>query len=94
MKKINGITAFIAVILLFLISYAFDEQINILFKNLRSPFLGLIFSIITNFGIVVIAMLIIPSIILYRKNKKLVYLLSLAFIISVMLAFIIKLIVC
>jgi len=93
MKKSKGTIILITGILLFFISYAFDMQINLFFKNVRFLFFDAVFSVITNFGVVVLIMLIIPSIIFYNKNKKSVYLLWLAFIISVILAFIIKLIV-
>jgi membrane-associated phospholipid phosphatase len=38
-------------------------------------------------------MLLVPSIIFYKKNKKIIYLLWLAFIVSIILAFVTKLIV-
>ena len=93
MKKNKDITILIIGILLFLISYIFDRQINLFFKNFRFTFFDLIFNIITNFGVVVLATLIMPSVILYNKNKKSVYLLWSAFIASFISAFIIKLIV-
>lgn len=93
MKKTNDFLLIIFAIMLFLISYRFDQQINLLFKGIRLEFLDFIFSVITNFGIVVFVMLVIPSIILCRKNKKWVYLLWLAFIASIILAFIAKFIV-
>jgi len=80
-------------ILLVFTSYTVDEQINELFKNFRFVFADFILSIITNSGIVFVVMLIIPSIILYKKNIKLVYLLYLTFISSIILSLIIKLIV-
>ncbi len=93
MKKNKDITILIIGILLFLISYILDRQINLFFKNFRFTFFDVIFSIITNFGVVVLVTLIIPSVILYNKNKKSVYLLWSAFIASFISAFIIKLIV-
>ena len=79
-------------ILLFIVSYNFDQQANLFFKSMIFPLFDAVFSLITNFGIVILVMLIIPSIILYRRNKKQVYLLWLAFFLSVASAFIIKLI--
>ena len=91
MRKINDTLILIIGILLFLVSYKFDQQINLFFKATRIPFLDIILSIITNFGVVVVIMLFVPLILLYKKNKKLVYLLLLTFIVSFVLAFIIKL---
>ena len=93
MEKNKGIRLLIAGILLFLISYIFDRQINLFFKDFRFAFFDIIFGVMTNFGVAVLVMLIIPSIILYNKNKKSVYLAWLTFIASVILAFVIKLIV-
>ena len=84
---------FVFCIFLFLISYIFDKQVYLFFKNVKFVFFDLTLSVITNFGIVVLFILLIPSIMIYIKNKKLVYLLFLTFIISFLLSFIIKLIV-
>lgn len=93
MRRINDTLILIIGIALFLIAYNFDQQINMFFKTAKFPLLDAFLSAITNFGIVIIVMLIIPSIILYKKNKKLAYFLLLTFFISIILAFIIKLIV-
>lgn len=93
MKKPNDTLILVIGILLFLISYIYDNQISLFFKSVKLPFLDAILSIITNFGLVIVVLLIVPSFILYRKNKKIVYLFILTFIASVFLAFIIKLIV-
>lgn len=93
MRKVNDIWILIVGILLFLISYNFDQQVNLFFKSFRTPIVDVILSIISNFGIIILIMLVVPSIILYKKNKKLVYLLFLTFFVSFVLAFIIKLIV-
>lgn len=90
MKKSSYLTAGI---LLFLLSYGFDRQAGIFFGSMRFPAFDAVLSIVTNFGVVVFASLVVPSIILYRKNKKPVYLLWLSFTVSVASAFIIKLIV-
>ena len=71
-KKINNTFLLIIGILLFILSYKFDVQINLLFKNAKFPIIDAVLSVITNFGVVVLVMLIIPSIALYRKNKKIV----------------------
>ena len=84
---------FFIIILLLLLSYKFDEQADLFFKSIRFAFLDAILGIITNFGIVTLVILIIPLIILYKKHKKLVYLILLTFIVSISLSFIIKLIV-
>lgn len=93
MKKTNDFLLIIFAVLLFLVSYRFDQQINLLFKVIRLEFLDFVLGIITNFGVVVFVMLVIPSIIFYKKNKKSMYLLWFAFIASIILAFITKLIV-
>ena len=93
MRKINNILILIIGILLFVVSYNFDQQASLFFKSAKFAFLDLILGVITNFGIVVVAMLLTPSLIFYKKNKKIIYLLWLTFIVSVIVAFIIKLIV-
>ena len=93
MKKINNNIILIIGILLFFLSLFFDAQINLIFKNTRFPVFDAVLGFITNFGVVVFIALVIPSFILYKKNKKIVYLLWLTFIFSVILAFIIKLII-
>lgn len=92
MRKINDIIILIIGIALLLVSYNYDQQVNLFFKSVKFPLFDAAFSAITNFGIVVLFMLALPSIILYKKNKKLVYLLWIAFFASVASAFIIKLI--
>ena len=91
MRKISDIAILIFGILIFAVSYQFDAQANLFFNTARLPAFDIVFSSITNFGIAVIVMLAIPSIILYRKNDKIIYLLWLAFLVSVALAFMIKL---
>jgi len=92
MKKISDKTILILGVFLFLLSYVFDYQVNLFFRNLRFGLFDFVFSIITNFGIVVLIMVVIPSIILYRKNKKPLYLLWLAFLASLIISFSVKLI--
>ena len=76
-----------------MLSYLLDEKINLFFKNASFPIMGIILGIATNFGVVALFMLAIPSIILYKKNKSAVFLIWLTFFISFILAFILKLIV-
>lgn len=91
MKKINYALLSVIAVFLFVISYALDEKTNFLFKNLKYPLLDMPLSVITNFAVVVLVMLLLPSAILYKKNRNAVYLLWAAFILSVFLAFAIKL---
>ncbi|MBI2658906.1 phosphatase PAP2 family protein [Candidatus Woesearchaeota archaeon] len=93
MRKADNILILIIGILLFIVSYNFDQQANLFFEGGKFAFLDFVLGIATNFGIVIAVMLFIPTIILYKKNKKIIYLLWLAFIISVIAAFVIKLIV-
>ena len=92
-KKINDTLVLITGILLFLLSYKFDVQVKFFLKNANFPVIDAVLSVITNFGVVILVMMIIPSIALYRKNKKTVHALLAAFTASIILAFIIKIIV-
>ena len=91
MKKTNKIFILVMGILLFILSYKFDERIDLFFKDIKFELLDIILGIITNFGVAVLVLSVIPSIILYKKNKRLVYLIWLTFIVSFILAFVIKL---
>lgn len=93
MKKVNDIFVLIIGTLLFIISYTFDENVALFFKGAKLPILDAVLSTITNFGVVVVVILLVPSIVLYKKNKKLVYLLWFTLVISFILSFIIKLLV-
>ncbi len=93
MKKINYAFMLIAAIFLFITSYGLDGQARLLFENFRLSLLDIPLSIITNFAVVVLIMLLLPCAILYKKNKNAAYLLVAAFILSVVLAFALKLIV-
>ncbi len=92
-NKKREILMLAAGILFFIASYRLDAQVSALFKDFRLPFLDFTLSIITNFGLVVAAMLVIPSIASYKKNRKFVYLLWLTFIVSFAFAFVVKLVV-
>lgn len=93
MKKIKNTLILVIGVLLFLASYKLDHQISLFFKDANFAFLDFVLGIATNFSIIVAVMLLIPSIIFYKKNKKIIYLLWLTFFVSVIVAFIIKLIV-
>ena len=93
MGKINHTLILIFCILLFIISYNLDSAANVFLKNLRFGVLDHAFGIITNFGIAVIIMLLMPSIALCSKKKNKIKLLWLAFFSALVLSFIIKLIV-
>ena len=94
MKKFNKSLILIIGIMLTIVSYIFDEQVNLFFKNISFTFLNPVLSVISNFGILIAVMLVIPSLIFYKlKRKNLAYLLLLTFIVSFILAFVIKLIV-
>ena len=94
MKKIiKSILILIVGTLLFLISYSIDGQVSLFFKSARLRILDITFSLITNFSVLVLIMLVIPSVIIYKKNKKLTYLLWLIFFVSFISSFIIKLVV-
>src|SRR3989338_3930481 len=82
MKNINRIWLLIIGTLLFIISYKLDNQVNLLFTGLRFPLLDVVFGLITNFNLVILAMVVMPSIIFYRNKKKSVYLLWLTFLVS------------
>src|SRR3990167_9110636 len=71
MKKINNTLILITGILLFLVSYNFDQQASLFFKYANFAFLDFVLGVITNFGIVVVVMLLIPSVIFYKKTRKL-----------------------
>ncbi|MBI2658101.1 phosphatase PAP2 family protein [Candidatus Woesearchaeota archaeon] len=90
MKKASNVLVLVIGIIILLASYIFDRRVYLLFKDARLSFLDAFLSTITNFGVVFVVMLAIPSIILYKKNKSAVYLLWLAFLASAALAFITK----
>ena len=92
MKKINDMHILVIGILIFLASYRLDQQVSLFFRNFRFMLLDFVFSIITNFGFVVLIMLIMPIVILFNKNKKQTYLLLLAFAVSIIFSFVLKLI--
>ena len=76
-----------------IISYNLDLYVNSIFKNFHFPAVDSIFRIITNFGFAILIFLLLPTLIVYKKNKKLAYLILSTFFISFILSFAIKLIV-
>lgn len=92
MGKKENIRILVAGALLFFISIYMDKYVNLLFADVKIPFFDFILSIITNFSIVMLVILIIPAIILYNKNKKSAYLLFASFFASFILAFALKLV--
>ena len=93
MKKATETLFLIAGVLIFFASYMYDVQVKLSFKDLNFPILDAPLSIITNFSVVIVIFLVIPSMICYKNNRKSVYLLWTTFAVSIVLAFLIKLIV-
>lgn len=77
--------------ILLIISYSIDNEVSLLFKDMKFPIFDVVLSTVTNFGVVALVMLGIPLIIFYKKDGKLARLLLLAFCVSVALAFLLKL---
>ena len=76
---------------LFYISTFLDKSVSLLFQTIKIPFLDLIFSIITNFGVVLVFLLFMPAIMVCKKDKKTFKLLFLTFFLSFVLSFVLKL---
>lgn len=93
MKKSNKGLLLIMGIVIFLVAYKFDNQVNLFFSDKGSIFLDSTMYIITNFWIVLFVMLAVPSFMSYKKDKKLIYLFLLTFFASFVIAFVLKLIV-
>lgn len=91
--KLNEIYLLALGIAFLIVSYYFDNQVSILFKNTNSGILKAIFSIVTNMGLIFVFIIIMPSILLYKKQKNLAYLLWLTAFMSFVMAFILKLII-
>ena len=90
MIKKGNILFLLLGMVLFYISTFLDKAVILMFQNINIPFLDFIFSVITNFGVVLMLMLFVPAIILYKKAFKLLFL---AFLAAFILSFILKLIV-
>ena len=92
-KNLNLIYLIALAILLFYISAVFDKTISSMFKGIKIIPLDFVFGIITNFGIAVLLFLAIPLIILYRKDRKAVYFMIMAFASAIIISFAIKFLV-
>ena len=93
MRKISDWAILIIGILLFIAAYNFDEEANLFFNGVKFSIFDAALRVITNFGVVILVMLAIPTVIFYNKDKKTIKLLLLAFIVSFALAFVIKLMI-
>ena len=93
MKKKTYALLLITGIFLIAFSYALDEKLNVLLKNARYPIFDMPLSIITNFAVAMLIMLLVPCAILYKKNKNAAYMLLSAFVLSVLLSIALKVIV-
>ena len=94
-KKEDGrkfrILWFIIGIAAFVLSLSADGYVNELFNAEKPQLLNVFFSIITNFGFDITILFFIPIILLYnKKQKKQVYSLLLALILSIAASFILK----
>ncbi|MEK6892017.1 MAG: phosphatase PAP2 family protein [Nanoarchaeota archaeon] len=93
MRKKESLVFLLIGMILFYISTFFDKPVSLMFNNIKIPFLDFILSIITNFGVVVMVIFVIPAITFYNNDKKIIKLLFLAFIISFIFSFILKLVI-
>jgi len=80
-------------ILILIISYYFDNRVSFFFKGIDSFVLKTIFSIAANIGIIFVLVIALPSILLYKRSKRLARLLWLTAFVSFILAFILKIII-
>ena len=90
MKKHKNLLIFITGTILFLLSLSYDNDMFLFFSNSRVLLFDLLFSVITNFGVVAVTLFLIPLLINHKKDKKFTYLLFAAFIVSFFLSFIMK----
>ena len=93
MRKKERLVFLLVGMILFYISIFFDRPVSLMFNNAKIPFLDFVMSVITNFGVVVMVIVVIPVIIFYNKGKRIIRLLFLAFIISFIISFILKLVI-
>ncbi len=70
MKKINTALMLVFSIIISLLSYIFDSSVKLFFNGLKIPLFDSILSIITNFGVVIVVMLVIPTIIISKNDTK------------------------
>ncbi len=88
MKSKNNILAYLAVIAVLIFSFLLDKRVSSIFKNAQNPPLDFILGIMTNFGVILAIMLIMPMLML-KDNKK-IYTLLLAFFSAVLVSIIVK----
>lgn len=88
MKSKNNILAYAVVIFALFFSFLIDEKISYIFQNARIPVLDFVFGIVTNFGIVLAIMLLIPM--LMVRDKRKIYILLLAFFSAVVVSLLVK----
>lgn len=93
MKKSLYIFVILSGLLLFLFSYRLDNAVKQVFSDINIPIFNFILSVITNFGVVIVVMALLPFLMLRSKQKKPAGLLLSTFALSVILAFFLKMIV-
>src|SRR3989338_2632978 len=93
MRKKEDILFLLFGMVLFYISTFLDKSVSSIFQNVKIPFLDFVLSIINNFGIVLVVVLLMPALLFYSKDKKLFRLLFLTFILAFIFSFMLKLIV-
>lgn len=84
----SNVLYYLALIALFFFSFLVDDKIRNLLESFRFPWLDFIFGVITNFGIVMMVMLIIPLLML--SDKKKIYTMLLAFFSAALISIIVK----
>lgn len=93
MKKKEDILFLLFGMIVFYISTFLDKTVGLMFQNVNVPFIDFTLSIVTNFGFVLAVILLIPAIILYNQDKRLLRLLILTFCAAFVFSFVLKLIV-
>ena len=93
MKSPNRIVLFFASIIVLTLSYFLDDKINNLFQSPKNIYLSLLFSVITNIGVLIVVMIVIPSIMARGKRKKAIVMLVASFLASFVLSFVIKVLI-
>ncbi|HLG24742.1 MAG TPA: phosphatase PAP2 family protein [Candidatus Nanoarchaeia archaeon] len=77
----------------FLVSIRLDSTLKEFFMLHKSTTLDFLLSIITNFGLLAVIMLAIPSILLYKKNRKAVIALLVSSALSIILCSLLKILI-
>ena len=93
MRKKEYILYLLFGIALFYISTFLDKSASLMVQNSKLPFLDFLLSIVTNYGVVLIFVLLIPAMVLYKQDKKVFTLLFLTFFLALVFSFVLKLIV-